>query len=54
MTFNQVTKQIEKIEAKVAKLHKELLKTNSTKIEMEWMKQKEILIHLEKIKWLLS
>ena len=54
MTLNQVTKQIEKLEVKVSKLHRELLRTNSTKIEMEWMKQKSILFHLENIQGLLS
>lgn len=54
MTLNQVTKQIEKLEVKVSKLSRELNKTGSTKIEMEWNKQKEILFHLEKIQGLLS
>jgi len=54
MTLLQITKQIEKLEIKVSKLSRDLQKTNSTKIEMEWMKQREILTYLEKIQGLLS
>tara|TARA_R110001606_G_scaffold309838_1_gene456812 strand:+ start:257 stop:421 length:165 start_codon:yes stop_codon:yes gene_type:complete len=54
MTLTQVTNQIKKLEIKVSKLSKELNKTGFTKIEMEWNKQREILFHLEKIKWLLN
>tara|TARA_R110000744_G_scaffold183682_1_gene303063 strand:+ start:531 stop:695 length:165 start_codon:yes stop_codon:yes gene_type:complete len=54
MTLTQITKQIEKLEIKVSKLSRELHKTGSTKIQMEWSKQREILFHLEKIQWLLN
>ena len=54
MTLNQVNKQIEKSETKVAKLSNELRRKGTTEVEMKWMKQREILTHLEKIQGLLS
>ena len=54
MTLLQITKQIQKLEATISKLNKELNKTMKTQTEMELNKQREILFHLEKIQGLLN
>jgi hypothetical protein len=54
MTLSNITKQIEKLEVKVTELGKKLHKTQSTQIEMELNKTKEILFHYEKIQALLN
>ena len=54
MTLSTITKQIEKLEVKVTELGKKLHKTQSTQVELELYKTKEILFHLEKIQSLLN
>jgi hypothetical protein len=54
MTLSNITKEIEKLEVKVIELGKKLYKTQSTQVEMELYKTKEILFHFEKIQALLN
>jgi hypothetical protein len=54
MTPTNITKEIEKLELKVTELGKKLYKTQSTQVEMELYKTKEILFHFEKIQALLN
>jgi hypothetical protein len=54
MTTTNITKEIEKLEVKVTELGKKLYKTQSTQVEMELYKTKEILFHFEKIQALLT
>jgi len=54
MTLSNITKQIEKLEVKVIELGKKLNKTQSTQVELELYKTKEILFHFEKIQSLLN
>jgi hypothetical protein len=54
MTNSNITKEIEKLEVKVTKLGIKLHKTQSTQVEMELYKTKEILFHFEKIQSLLN
>ena len=54
MTLKQINKQVEKLENKVSKLRNDFCKNPTTKKELELMKQKEILNHLEKIQYLIK
>jgi hypothetical protein len=54
MTLSNITKQIEKLEVKILELGKKLHKTQSTQVELELYKTKEILFHFEKIQSLLN
>ena len=54
MTIKNITKQIEKLEVEVLELGRKLHKTQSTQVEMELYKTKEILFHFEKIQALLN
>jgi hypothetical protein len=54
MTLTQINKEIEKKEILISKLSKDLHKFQTTEIEMELNKVKEILYHLDKIKHLLT
>jgi len=54
MTLSNITKEIEKLEVKVTELGRKLHKTQSTQVEMELYKTKEILFHFEKIQALLN
>ena len=49
MTTTQINKEIEKLEIKVLELGRKLYKTQSTQVEIELNKTKEILFHFEKI-----
>jgi len=53
MTDLTITKQIEKLEVTIKKLHTQLVKTQCSKIEVQYNKQKSILYHLEKIQGLI-
>ena len=54
MTLANITKEIQKLEIKVSELGKKLHKTQSTQVELELYKTKEILFHFEKIQALLN
>lgn len=54
MTLTQIIKEIDKKEILISKLSKDLHKFQTTKIEMQLNKEKEILYHLEKIKLILT
>lgn len=54
MTLTNITKEIQKLEIKVSELGKKLHKTQSTQVELELYKTKEILFHFEKIQSLLN
>ena len=54
MTLSKITKQVEKLEVKILELGRKLHKTQSTQVELELYKTKEILFHLEKIQSLLN
>lgn len=54
MTLSTITKEIEKLEVKVTELGRKLHKTQSTQVEMQLYKTKEILFHFEKIQALLN
>ena len=54
MTLSNITKEIEKLEVKVTQLCRKLHKTQSTQVEIELYKTKEILFHFEKIQALLN
>jgi hypothetical protein len=54
MTLSTITKEIQKLEVKSTELAKKLHKTQSTRVEMELYKTKEILFHFEKIQALLN
>lgn len=54
MTLANITKEIQKLEIKVSELGKKLHKTQSTQVELELYKTKEILFHFEKIQSLLN
>lgn len=53
MTLSNITNEIQKLEIIVSELAKKLNKTQSTQIEIELYKTKEILFHFEKIKSLI-
>lgn len=54
MTLTQINKEVATLENKISELGKKLHKTQSTQVEMELYKTKEILFHFEKIKALLN
>ena len=54
MTLSNINKQIEKLEVKVSELGRKLYKTQSTQVEKELYKTREILYHFEKIQALLN
>ena len=54
MTLPNITKEIEKLEVNVTELGIKLYKTQSTSLEMELYKTKEILFHFEKTQALLN
>lgn len=54
MTLKAITKEIENLEEKVSYLGRKLHKTQSTEVEKELYKAKEILYHFEKIQSLLT
>ena len=49
MTTTQINKEIANLEIKVLELGRKLHKTQSTQVEIELNKTKEILFHFEKI-----
>ena len=54
MTITQINKEVTLLEIKVSDLGKKLHKTQSTSVEMELYKTKEILFYFEKIQALLN
>lgn len=54
MTLSNINKEIEKLEVKILELGRKLHKTQSTQVEMELNKTKEILYHFEKIQSILN
>lgn len=54
MTLTQINKEIEKKEILISKLAKDLHKFQTTEIEIQLNKEKEILYHLERIQGILT
>ncbi len=54
MTLKQITKEIDKKEVLIFKLSKDLHRLQTTKIEMQLNKEKEILFYLNQIEHLLN
>jgi hypothetical protein len=54
MTLKQINKEIDKKEILIFKLSKDLHRLQTTEIEMELNKQKEILFYLNQIEHLLT
>jgi hypothetical protein len=54
MILKQINKEIEKKEILISKLSKDLHKFQTTEIELNWRKEKEILYHLYEIQLILT